>query len=82
VLLAGIATAIWIVLVVGPTDRHPAPGWQVRDCKAALRLVGTAEGTVSTKPKLCQPLSPRQYAGAVADVTRTARVSRETERGK
>lgn len=59
---------------IAETDRHPAPRWVVQDCKAALRLVVTDQGEIPAKPKACENVSPGQYKGAVADVTRPYRI--------
>ena len=47
---------------------------EVKDCKAALRLVATDDGKIPAKPKECDPLTVTQYDAAVSDATRSKRI--------
>lgn len=55
-----------------------AKGYEIRDCKAALKLVMTPDGKIPSKPKECDPLTNAQYDAAVSDVTRKARIGTPT----
>lgn len=70
------ALAIIAVTVAGCggirfTKARPA---QVRDCKAALKVVMTPDGVIPAKPAECDPLTGGQYDTAVSDITRKARI--------
>lgn len=79
----GLCALLGLLLLTGcgiaDTDRHPAPRYVVADCKAALRLVVTDDGTIPAKPKACDNVSPGQYKGAVADITRSRRITPEPQ---
>ena len=71
---AAATLAVTLLLTGCGSFKPKATAPEVKDCKAALRLVATDDGKIPAKPKECDPLTVTQYDAAVSDATRSKRI--------
>lgn len=69
--LAAVALGLLVALSGCSVDASRA---QTKDCVAALKVVARrTEGVITSRPRLCDPLTERQYKIAMQDATRKYR---------